>query len=185
MQIGENSYEFPLIEGTENELAIDIKTLRSLSNGVITIDAGYKNTGACKSAITFLDGEKGILRYRGYSIEELAEKADFLEVAFLLIFGDLPNQTQLDKFLVDIKENSIIDEDIKRILESFPKSAHPMGILSSLTSALIAFNPEKKIVFLIKIFFVKCRLSSSATKLKTFVSRHFIDKARRVQMASN
>jgi len=112
---------------------------------LITLDPGYKNTGSCKSEITFLDGEKGILRYRGYSIEELAEKAYFLEVAFLLIFGDLPNQTQLDKFLVDIKENSIIDEDIKRILESFPKSAHPMGILSSLTSALIAFNPEKKI----------------------------------------
>jgi len=112
---------------------------------LITLDPGYKNTGSCKSEITFLDGEKGILRYRGYSIEELAEKADFLEVAFLLIFGELPNKVQLDKFLVDIKENSIIDEDIKRILESFPKSAHPMGILSSLTSALIAFNPEKKI----------------------------------------
>jgi citrate synthase len=92
-----------------------------------------------------LDGEKGILRYRGYSIEELAEKADFLELAFLLIFGQLPNKDQLDKFLADIKENSIIDEDIKKILESFPKSAHPMGILSSLTSALIAFNPENKI----------------------------------------
>jgi citrate synthase len=92
-----------------------------------------------------LDGEKGILRYRGYSIEELAEKADFLELAFLLIFGNLPNKKQLDKFLADIKVNSIIDEDIKKILESFPKSAHPMGILSSLTSALIAFNPENKI----------------------------------------
>ena len=142
LQIGENSYEFPLIEGTENELAIDIKTLRSLSDGVITIDAGYKNTGACKSAITFLDGEKGVLRYRGYSIEELAEKADFLEVAYLLIFGELPTAEQLEQFHTDIKSKSIVDEDVKKIIDAFPKNAHPMGILSSLTSALVAFNPS-------------------------------------------
>ena len=141
LQIGENSYEFPLIEGTENELAIDIKTLRSLSNGVITIDAGYKNTGACKSAITFLDGEKGILRYRGYSIEELAEKADFLEVAYLLIFGELPTKEQLAQFHLDIKDKAIVDDDVRKIIDAFPKTAHPMGILSSLTSALTAFNP--------------------------------------------
>lgn len=141
LQIGENSYEFPLIEGTENELAIDIKTLRSLSNGVITIDAGYKNTGACKSAITFLDGEKGILRYRGYSIEELAEKADFLEVAYLLIFGELPTKEELDQFHLDIKDKAIVDDDVRKIIDAFPKTAHPMGILSSLTSALTAFNP--------------------------------------------
>ena len=89
LQIGDQAYEFPVINGSENELAIDIKSLRGVSGGVITIDPGYKNTGACKSAITFLDGEKGILRYRGYSIEELAEHADFLEVAYLLIFGAL------------------------------------------------------------------------------------------------
>jgi citrate synthase len=142
LQIGENSYEFPLIEGTENELAIDIKTLRSLSNGVITIDAGYKNTGACKSAITFLDGEKGILRYRGYSIEELAEKADFLEVAYLLIFGELPTKEQLAQFHLDIKDKAIVDDDVRKIIDAFPKTAHPMGILSSLTSALTAFNPS-------------------------------------------
>ena len=141
LQIGENSYEFPLIEGTENELAIDIKTLRSLSNGVITIDAGYKNTGACKSAITFLDGEKGILRYRGYSIEELAEKADFLEVAYLLIFGELPTKEELAQFHLDIKDKAIVDDDVRKIIDAFPKTAHPMGVLSSLTSALTAFNP--------------------------------------------
>ena len=84
-------YEFPVVEGTEQELAIDIKTLRS-STGMITLDPGYKNTGSCESAITYLDGEKGILRYRGYNIEELAKKADFLEVAYLLIFGELPNK---------------------------------------------------------------------------------------------
>jgi len=142
LQIGENSYEFPLIKGTENELAIDIKTLRSLSDGVITIDAGYKNTGACKSAITFLDGEKGILRYRGYSIEELAEKADFLEVAYLLIFGELPTKEQLAQFHLDIKDKAIVDDDVRKIIDAFPKTAHPMGILSSLTSALTAFNPS-------------------------------------------
>jgi citrate synthase len=141
LQIGENSYEFPLIKGTENEVAIDIKTLRSATNGVITIDPGYKNTGSCVSGITFLDGEKGILRYRGYSIEELAEKADFLEVAYLLIFGNLPTVDQLDKFHADIKSKSVVDDDIKKIVDAFPKTAHPMGVLSSLTSALTAFNP--------------------------------------------
>jgi len=140
--IGDNSYEFPLIKGSENELAIDIKTLRGVTNGVITIDPGYKNTGACKSAITFLNGEKGVLRYRGYSIEDLAEKADFLEVAYLLIFGELPTKEQLAKFHSDIKENAIVDDDVRKILDAFPKIAHPMGILSSLTSALTAFNPS-------------------------------------------
>ena len=142
LQIGDNSYEFPLIKGTENEVAINIKTLRGASGGVITVDPGYKNTGSCESAITFLDGEKGILRYRGYSIEELAEKADFLEVAYALIFGNLPTKEQLEKFHADIKEKAIVDEDIKKIIESFPKNAHPMGVLSSLTSALVSFNPS-------------------------------------------
>lgn len=141
LKIGDNSYEFPLIQGSENELAIDIKTLRGVTNGVITIDPGYKNTGACKSAITFLNGEKGVLRYRGYSIEDLAEKADFLEVAYLLIFGELPTKDQLVKFHEDIKDKAIVDDDVRKILDAFPKTAHPMGILSSLTSALTAFNP--------------------------------------------
>ena len=135
------SVEFPLVEGTEDELGIDIKTLRAATN-LITLDPGFKNTGSCQSAITFLDGEKGVLRYRGYDIEDLANNADFLEVAFLLIFGELPNAEQLDKFLIDIKEESYIDEDLKKILESFPSAAHPMGVLSSLTSALTAFNPK-------------------------------------------
>ena len=142
LQIGENSYEFPLVKGTENEVAIDVKTLRGATNGVITIDPGYKNTGACLSAITFLDGEKGILRYRGYSIEELAEKAEFLEVAFLLIFGELPTTDQLAQFHADIKDKAIVDDDVRKIIDAFPKTAHPMGILSSLTSALTAFNPS-------------------------------------------
>ena len=142
LQIGNELYEFPIIQGAENELAIDLKTLRASTNGVITIDPGFKNTGSCKSDITFLDGEKGILRYRGYPIEELAEKANFLEVAYTLIFGNLPTAEQLQKFDKDIKENAIVDEEIKKILEAFPKNAHPMGVLSSLTSALTAFNPS-------------------------------------------
>ena len=136
------TYEFPVIEGTENEQAIDIKSLRAATGGVTTIDPGYKNTGSCESAITFLNGEEGILRYRGYAIEDLADKADFLEVAYLLIFGELPSAETLTKFHDDIKAQSRVDEDIKKILDGFPKSAHPMGVLSSLTSALVAFNPS-------------------------------------------
>ncbi len=142
LEIDGQKFEFPIITGTENERAIDIKTLRGATNGVTTIDPGYKNTGSCTSAITFLNGEEGILRYRGYSIEELADKASFLEVSYLLIFGELPTAVQLEKFHNDIKANSHVDEDVKKILDGFPKSAHPMGVLSSLTSALIAFNPS-------------------------------------------
>ena len=135
------SYKFPLINGSEDEPAIDIKTLRA-QTGLITLDPGYKNTGSCESEITFLDGEEGILRYRGYSIDDLANKTSFIEVAYLLIFGDLPRSDQLQKFEDDIRDYALVDEDFKIILKSFPKSAHPMGILSSLTSALIAFNPS-------------------------------------------
>ena len=141
IEIDGKKYELPIIEGSENELAIDIKKLRGLTGGITTIDPGYKNTGSCESAITFLDGEKGILRYRGYSIEDLAEKANFLEVAFLLIFGELPSVEELDNFHEDIKAQAHVDEDIKKIIDGFPKAAHPMGVLSSLTSALVAFNP--------------------------------------------
>ena len=140
LEVNGKKYEFPILVGTENEVAIDIKTLRSTTGGVITLDPGYKNTGSCESAITFLDGEKGILRYRGYAIEELAEKADFLEVAYLLIFGELPDAETLEKFHNDIKKESLVDEEVKKIIDAFPRSAHPMGVLASLTSALTAFN---------------------------------------------
>ncbi|MCB0475401.1 MAG: citrate synthase [Flavobacteriaceae bacterium] len=142
LKVDGNEYEFPIVEGTENELAIDIQSLRSTTKGIITLDPGYKNTGSCESAITFLDGEKGILRYRGYAIEELAEKADFLEVAYLLIFGELPTKEVLTKFHNDIKKQSVVDEEIKKIIDAFPRSAHPMGVLASLTSVLTAFNPS-------------------------------------------
>tara|TARA_B100000945_G_C20421404_1_gene618223 strand:+ start:1057 stop:2322 length:1266 start_codon:yes stop_codon:yes gene_type:complete len=135
------NYKFPLVKGSEDESAIDIKTLRA-QTGLITLDPGFKNTGSCESEITFLDGEEGILRYRGYSIDDLANNFSFIEVAYLLIFGDLPEAEQLEKFENDIRDYALVDEDFKIILKSFPKSAHPMGILSSLTSALIAFNPS-------------------------------------------
>ncbi len=135
------SYQFPIIEGTENELAIDISNLRE-QTGAITLDVGYKNTGATQSAITFLDGEKGILHYRGYGIEELAEKSSFLEVAYLLIFGELPTTQQLSKFTNDIKQHTLVHEDIKKILDGFPSTAHPMGVMSSLVCSQTAFYPE-------------------------------------------
>ena len=135
------TYEFPLVEGTEKETGIDIKTLRA-QTGLVTLDPGFKNSGSCQSEVTFLNGEKGELKYRGYSIEDLADGADFLEVAYLLIFGELPTQAQLEKFQNDIHKESLVDEDLKLILKSFPRSAHPMGALASLTSALTAFNPE-------------------------------------------
>ena len=140
--IKNQEFDFPLVLGSENELSIDIKNLRSLTGGITTIDPGFKNTSSCESKITYLDGEKGILRYRGYSIEDLANNASFLEVAYLLIFENLPTKEEYKKFHDDIKNESIVDDDVKKILDAFPKSAHPMGILSSLTSALTAFNPS-------------------------------------------
>ncbi|WP_457616740.1 citrate synthase [Lutibacter sp.] len=142
LEINGESFEFPVIRGTENEIAIDIKTLRAVTGGAITLDPGFKNTGSCTSKITFLDGEKGILRYRGYAIEELTKKANFLEVAYLVIFGELPTKAQFEKFENDIKANAMVNEEMKNIIDGFPKSAHPMGMLSSLTSALTAFQPN-------------------------------------------
>lgn len=135
------SFTLPIIEGTENEMAIDIGKLRD-ETGFITLDLGYKNTGATKSAITFLDGDQGILRYRGYSIEDLAEKSTFIEVAYLLIFGNLPTKAQLDEFSSDIAKNALVHEDIKKILDGFPSTAHPMGVLASLFCSQTAFYPE-------------------------------------------
>lgn len=135
------SYKFPIIEGTEGEQGIDISNLLE-ETGTVTLDLGYKNTGATKSAITFLDGDKGILRYRGYSIEDLAAKSTFLEVSYLLIFGELPTPEQLNKFSEDIKNHTMVHEDIKKILDGFPSSSHPMGVLASLFCAQTAFYPE-------------------------------------------
>lgn len=134
-------FEFPVIVGTENEPAIDIAKLRS-DTGLITLDSGFKNTGSTTSSITFLDGEEGILRYRGYRIEDLAEKSSFMEVAYLLIYGELPTQAQFNDFTKQITYHTLVHEDIKKILDGFPSNAHPMGVLSSLICSLSAFYPD-------------------------------------------
>ena len=131
----------PVVIGTENELGIDISKLRS-ETGLITLDKGFKNTGSTTSNITYLDGEKGILRHRGYSIEDLASKSTFTEVSYLLIYGKLPSSNQLLKFETKLKHHTLVHEDFKIILDGFPSKAHPMGILSSLITSLTAFYPE-------------------------------------------
>jgi citrate synthase len=135
-------YELPVIEGSENEVAIDITSLRAKS-GAITYDPGYGNTGACSSAITFIDGDKGILRYRGYPIEELAENSTFVEVCYLLIYGHLPTSAELDVFNEKLTRHSLIHEDMKKFFEGFPPSAHPMAILSAMIASLSAYYPDE------------------------------------------
>jgi len=141
IKVNDKTISLPIVEGTENELGIDIGKLRG-ETGIITLDPGFKNTGSTKSAITFLDGEKGILRYRGYSIEDLAENSTFVEVAYLLIYGELPSPDALTEFENSIKTHTLVHEDIKTILDGFPSNAHPMGVLSSLVTSLTAFYPE-------------------------------------------
>ena len=136
-----NTYDLPVVEGSEGEKGIDISNLRSQS-GLITLDTGFKNTGATKSAITFLNGEEGILRYRGYSIEELSSKSTFLEVSYLLIYGELPSIKQLKDFSNEISNHTLVHEDVKSILDGFPSRSHPMGVLSCLVSSLTAFYPK-------------------------------------------
>lgn len=133
----------PVITGSENEKAIDISTLRA-TTGYITIDPGFKNTGSTQSSITYLDGENGILRYRGYSIEELAENATFLEVAYLLVYGELPNIKELAYFDESITQHTLVHENMKRFFDAFPQGAHPMGMLSSMIASLSTFYPESQ-----------------------------------------
>ena len=134
-------YELPVVTGSEGEKAIDIAKLRDLT-GYITLDIGYKNTGATTSAITFLDGELGILRHRGYAIEDLAEKASFLEVAYLLLHGELPNKAQFHEFDESIREHTLVNEGLEGMFKAFPTGSHPMGQLSSMISALSLFYPK-------------------------------------------
>jgi citrate synthase len=134
-------YELPVVVGTENEKALDITRLRD-QTGYITLDSGYKNTGATVSKITYLDGENGILRYRGYPIEQLAERSTFLEVAYLLIYGELPTKAQLDEFDNNIRRHTLIHEDMKRFYQAYPTYAHPMGVVASITCSLSTFYPE-------------------------------------------
>lgn len=143
LTLGDKSYELPVVTGSENEKAINIQKLRAESE-LVTLDSGYKNTGATTSNITFLDGEKGILRYRGYPIEQLAEKSSFIEVAYLLIYGELPTKTQLESFQNGITRHTLIHEDMKRFYEAYPAKAHPMGVVASITCSLSTFYPESQ-----------------------------------------
>ncbi len=135
------SFEYPVVESTIGDRGIDISKLRD-QTGLITLDLGYKNTGATVSEITYLDGDKGELYYRGYPIEQIAEKSNFTEVMYLLLHGELPNKEQFDNFETGIKKYNFVADEMKRLIDVFPRSAHPMGVLSSLTSALTAFNPK-------------------------------------------
>lgn len=142
IELGGQTYELPVVEGTENEKGIDIGSLRAATGGYITLDSGFKNTGSTKSAITYLDGENGILRYRGYPIEQLAEKASFLEVAYLLIYGELPTKEQMSMFRDSITNHTLVHEDMKQFFEAYPAKAHPMGVLASMVCSLSTFYPE-------------------------------------------
>ena len=139
--IGDKSYEFPIIVGTEKECAVDISKLRAQSE-FITLDSGFGNTGACQSAITFLDGDKGILRYRGYPIEQIAEQSSFVETSYLLIFGKLPTQKELNHFSDMFAEFSMIHEDMKNFFNAYPSGAHPMAILSAMICSLSGYYPD-------------------------------------------
>ena len=142
IELGGQLYELPVIEGTENEKGIDIGKLRAATGGYITLDSGFKNTGSTMSAITYLDGENGILRYRGYPIEQLADKASFLEVAYLLIYGELPTADELENFRKNITNHTLVHEDMKQFFEAYPAKAHPMGVLASMVCSLSTFYPE-------------------------------------------
>jgi len=135
------TYELPVVIGSEGERALDISALRK-DTGLVTLDPGFVNTASCKSAITFVDGEKGILRYRGIPVEDLAEQSTFVETVYLLINGNLPTLNQLNRFSVFLNDHSLVHEDMSHFFENFPRSAHPMGILSSMVNALRAFYPK-------------------------------------------
>ena len=141
LEVNEKSIDLPLVMGSENEIGIDISKLRSQTKA-ITLDPGFVNTGSCESGITYLDGENGILRYRGYPIEQLAEKSNFLEVSYLLIYGELPTNLQLNDFEYNVKQHTLLHEDVRHIYQAFPKDAHPMAILSSIVCALSTFYPD-------------------------------------------
>ena len=135
------SIQLPVVTGTEGENAVDIRSLRN-ETGYITLDSGYGNTGSCESAITFIDGENGVLRHRGYPIEDLAEQSSFVEVGYLLIYGDLPSQDDLEDFRTQLTYHTMLHEDMKKFFEGYPPSAHPMSVLSAMVASLSAYYPE-------------------------------------------
>ena len=146
LRIGDQQMDLPIVDGTDGDSALDIRSLRS-TTGLITLDPGFGNTGACTSAITYLDGESGVLRYRGYPIEGLAEHSTFLEVAYLLIWGDLPNREQLDRFVAEVTHHTLIREEMRHFFDSFPADAHPMAVLASGTVGMSNFYPDSQNIF--------------------------------------
>ena len=167
-------YDLPVVTGSEGETGVDIQTLRSKS-GAITLDPGYGNTGACESAITFIDGEKGILRYRGYPIEEIAGRAPFLDIAYLLINGELPTPQQLEAFRGRVARHSLIHEDMRKLLEAFPASAHPMAILSAMVASLSAHYSDAAADVETNIFRLLAKLPTiAACSFKKNVGQPFI-----------
>jgi citrate synthase len=166
-------YELPVVVGSEKEVGLDISNLRAQS-GAITLDSGYGNTGSCKSAITFIDGEKGILQYRGYPIDELAEKASFVEVCYLLIYGELPSQKELDAFVEKLTRHSLIHEDMKKFFEGFPPSAHPMAILSAMVASLSAYYPDNEDVDLNIVRLIAKTSTIAAFSYKKSIGQPFV-----------
>ena len=142
IKLQDSSFEAPVVVGSENEKAIDIASLRA-KTGLVTLDPAFMNTASTKSAITFLDGEKGILRYRGYNIEEIAERSRFVETSYLLIYGELPTQAELDRFSTNLTRHSLIHEDMKHFFDGFPSTAHPMAVLSAMVCSLSTYYPEE------------------------------------------
>jgi citrate synthase len=171
LEIDGKTYLLPIVEGTEGELSIDISQLRN-QTGYITLDDGYMNTGSCVSKITFIDGEKGILRYRGIPIEELAERASFIETAFLIIYGDLPTREQLRHFSELLTDNEMLHEAMKFHFEGFPPNAHPMAILSSMINAASCFHPRLMEGYNPKVFELQAaRLISKVRTIAAFAFR--------------
>jgi citrate synthase len=146
LRIGDETIDLPIVRGTVGDGALDIGKLRG-STGMITLDPGFGNTGACTSAITFLDGEEGVLRYRGYPIEQLAEHSTFLEVAYLLIWGELPSRQELDRFVAEVTHHTLIREEMRHFFDSFPADAHPMAVLASGTVGMSTFYPDSQNIF--------------------------------------
>jgi citrate synthase len=177
-------YEFPVVVGSEGEVGVDMTQLRARS-GAITLDQGYGNTGACESAITFIDGEKGILRYRGYPIEEIAGRAEFVEICYLLIYGHLPSREELAEFSQHLTRHSLLHEDMKKFFEGFPTSAHPMAMLSSMVASLSAYYPDDNDVDLNIIRLLAKSITIAAFSYKKNIGQPFMYPRNDLSYCSN
>ena len=188
LKVGGKEFELPIVVGSEGERAIDISNLRA-QTGFITLDNGYMNTGACTSGVTFLDGERGILRYRGVPIEQLAEQSTFVETSYLLIYGKLPNKKELEAFTTNITRHTLIHEDMKRFYDGFPRDAHPMAMLSSAVSTLSTFyqkTPDTPASFDMSLYRILGKLPTiAAASYKKCIGQPFIYPDNRLDYCSN